>query len=420
MKIQSQENPHIDVRFNIASYEQYLKDNEIYKFNKICMTEVVNADMMIACFDEEKYYKTSAEILAMGNAAYKMMGIDHLIHVYIHSYKTFMAVANDEMSDEDFYKLMKTNHEQYELIRGQETGLGGVSRFAIAFGDNLVNRCVSAYYVNKDLQNNFIEVSNEKEMLEKEQNQRVKIFDLISNALENDRVVPYFQGIYDNRTGSIKKYEALMRIIDEDGKVYAPGHFLAESKNLKLYLSLSKTLIDKALKLFENKNIQLNINLSLHDIQSDEFRQWLLERIMQHPIPERVTIEFVETENYCENNYLFEFLLKAKELGCRIAVDDFGVGYATYSSIMALRPHVIKIDGDIIKTLATNEDSRIILNSICYMARLIGTETVAEFVENEEIQNIVIRFNVDYSQGYHFSKPMPIEDIVDLETQPRC
>ncbi len=406
--------PNIDVRFNIKSYEQFLIDNEIYKFNKMCMTEVINADMMIACFDEQKYYSTSAEILAMGNAAYKQMGIDNLIHVYIHSYKTFMAVANDDMSEEDFYNLMKANHEQYELIRGQITGLSGVSRFAIAFGDNLINRCISAYYVNQDLQNNFIEVSNEKELLEREQNHRVKIFDLLSGALENDRIVPYFQGIRDNRNGKIVKYEALMRVVDEHGKVHAPGAFLAESKDLKLYLSLSKSLIDKALKLFENKKSQLSINITLHDIQSIELKKWLLDRFAQHPNPSNITIEFVETENYCNNNELFDFLQKAQELGCKIAVDDFGVGYATYSSIISLKPDLIKIDGDIIKTLETNEDSRIILSSICYMARLIGTETVAEFVENEKIQEIIDSYNVEYTQGYLYSRPLPIEEIEDL------
>ncbi len=403
--------PKIDVRFNIKSYEQFCIDNEKLKFNKICMTEVVNADMMIASFGQEKYCRTSTEILAMGNEAYKQMGIDHLVHVYIHSYKTFMAVANDDMSDEDFYNLMKVNHEQYELIRGQQTGLSGISRFAIAFGDDLINRCLSAYYVNSDLQNNFIEVANEKEQLQHEQEERVAILDLLTNALETDNVVPFFQGIYDNDNKNIVKYEALMRVIDENGKIYNPGYFLEESKKLKMYLSLSKALIDKALKLFENKQSSLGINITLYDIQSESFSNWFLERLKQHPKPSNVTIEFVETENYNKNNQLFEFLRKVREIGCKIAVDDFGVGYATYTSIIALKPDIIKIDGDIVKTLSTSKDSNIILNSICYMANLIGADTIAEFVENREIQDIVLTNNIKYSQGYNFAKPLPYKEL---------
>ncbi len=407
----AENNPKIDVRFNIKSYEQFLIDNQKYKFNKICMTEVINADMMIACFDEEKYYRTSAEVLAMGNAAYKQMGIDQIIHVYIHSYKTFMAVANDDISDEDFYNLMKTNHEQYELIRGQQTGLSGVSRFAIAFGNDLVNRCLSAYYLNVDLQNNFIKVTNEKELLQNEQEERVVILDILTYALETDSVIPHFQGIHDNIIGEINKYEALMRVVDKDGKTYTPGYFLDESKKLKMYLSLSKALIDKALTMFEGKDSKLSINISLHDIQSESFTKWFLERIKRHPEPQKIIIEFVETENYSKNNKLFEFLRKVQEVGCLIAVDDFGVGYATYTSIIALKPDIIKIDGDIIKTLSSCEDSRIILDSICYMANLIGAETVAEFVEDKAIHDIVLANNINFSQGYYFAKPEPFENL---------
>ncbi len=403
--------PLIDVRFNIQSYEQFLIDNETYKFNKICMTEVVNADMMMASFDENKYYNTSSEILAMGNAAYKQIGIDNIIRVYIHSYKTFMAVANDSISDEDFYQLMKANHQQYELIRGQQSGLSGVSRFAIAFGDDLVNRCLSAYYLNSDLQNNFIEVTNEKEQLRKEREQLVVILDVLTHALENDKVVPFFQGIYDNNVGKITKYEALMRVVGEDGKIYAPGYFLDAAKKLKIYLSLSKVIIDKALTCFVGKKSFVSINLSLYDIQTESFRGWLLERLKQHPTPQNVIIEFVESENYSKDNELFEFLIKVREIGCLIAVDDFGVGYATYSSIISLKPDIIKVDGDIIRTLTTNKDSRIVLSSICYIASLIKSETVAEFVENAEIQSIILENEINYSQGYHYAKPECFADL---------
>ncbi len=411
MDVSSQQNSHIDVRFNVKSYEQFLIDNEVYKFNKICMTEVVNADMMMANFDEEKYYRTSAEILAMGNMAYKQMGIDNIIHVYIHSYKTFMAVANDSISDEDFYKLMKTNHEQYELIRGQQTGLSGVSRFAIAFGTDLVNRCLSAYYANKDLQNNFIEVTNEKEKLEQQREDLLKLFDVLTYALKNDKVVPFFHGIHNNKLNKITKYEALMRVIDEGGRIHYPASFLEAAKKLKLYLPLSKAMIDKSLKMFEGKESALSINISLYDVQSDDFREWFLPRLKAHPHPERVIIEFVETENYSNNNLLFEFLEEVRKLGCLIAVDDFGVGYATYTSIISLKPDIIKIDGDIIRTLVTRKDSNIILDSICYMARLIGSEIVAEFVENEDIQKIIVANSIESSQGYYFVKPESFDNL---------
>ncbi len=406
-----EQTPIIDHRFKVKSYEQYLKDLKVKKFNKVCMTEIINADMMIATFGEEQYYQSSAEILETGNVAYKQMGIDHLIHVYAYTYKNFMAVANDDMSDEDFLGLMKTSHEQYELATAQQTGLGGVSRFAVAFGDDLVNRVKSAYYLNKQLQNNFIVVTDEKERLEAETENNLRIFELLNYAIKNDKVVPYYQGVYDNEKGKISKYEALMRIFDKDGKIHAPGTFLEIAKKLKLYLPISKIMLDKAMKDFENTDQELSLNISLFDIQSVDFRNWFIKRVQQHPKPENITVEFVETENYNDNEGVFNFLGELKQLGCKIAVDDFGVGFATYTSIISLKPNIIKIDGAIIKNLGQDDQSKIIVDSICYMARLINCEIIAEFVEDADIQQEVVKNEIHFSQGYYFAKPKSFEDL---------
>ncbi len=397
--------PLMDHRFNIPSYEQYLIDLKENNYTKICMTEIMNADMMIATFGEEQYFKSCSEILETGNEAYRQMGLDKILTVYIHTYKNFMVVANDSISDEEFLQLMKTFHEQYELSTAQQTGLGGVSRFILAFGDNLIDKLNSAYYMHKSLQTNFIVASNERETLKAETERDLQIFELLSYALSNDKVVPFYQGIYNNELGTITKYEALMRIYDREGNIYPPGMFLEISKKLKLYLSLSKIMLDKAMKEFENKESELSLNISLYDIQSLEFKEWLINRIMQHPNPTKLVIEFVETENYNNNSELISFLHKVKKLGCKIAVDDFGVGFATYTSVISLKPDIIKIDGDIIKNLPNNDESKIVLDSICYMARLIGSDITAEFVENAEIQDLVIKSGIEYSQGYHFAKP---------------
>ncbi len=401
----------IDHRFGIYSYEQFLIDNKTMKFNKICMTEVINADTMIATYGEAQFNASSSEILAMGNEAYKLMGIDHLIHVYVHSYKTFMAVANADMSDEDFLNLMKENHRQYELITAKNTSLGGVSRFVLAFGDNIIDRVNSAFYMHRDLQSNFIIATDELEKLGMIAQQNNLMFNLLNFAISNQLVVPFYQGIRDNQKGEITKYEALMRIYTEDGKICNPGMFLDVAKKLKLYLPLSKIIIDRALRDFEDKESDVSLNITLYDIQALDFKMWLLGRLKEHPHPQRVIIEFVETENYNKNSELFSFLNKVREIGCQIAVDDFGVGYATYSSIISLRPDIIKIDGDIIKNITTNEDSLIILESIVYMAKLINAKTTAEFVENEDIQKVLNEYNIDYSQGYHYAKPEPLSQL---------
>ncbi len=405
------QNELLDHRFGLMSYEQYLSDLETKKYKKMSMVEIINADMMIATFGEQRYFDTCISILEQGNVAYKMLGLDHIIKVYIHTYKNFLAVANDDISDEDFLNLMRGFYAEYELSNSKKTGLGGISRFAISFGDNLVDTAKSTLYVHREDQTNFIVATNEKQILEAETEKDLKIYEVLEYALKNDKVIPFYQGIYDNKQQKIVKYEALMRVFDADGKMYPPGLFLEAAKKLKLYLPLSKVMINKALTDFENMDELIGINISLYDIKSVEFKTWLLDRLRAHKDPTKVTIEFVETENYNQNNELTDFLNEAKEIGCKIAVDDFGVGYATYSSIVSLKPDIIKIDGDIIKNLGKTNESQLILESICYMARLIGAKTVAEFVEDENIQKIVLVHEIDLSQGYFFSKPQPFESL---------
>ncbi len=402
----------IDPNLNVMSYEQYKKDLKTKKFTKMCMTEVMNADMMIATFGVEKYFETCREILASGNVAYEQLGLDKIIHVYAHTYKHFMAVANDDMSDQDFKNLMKGFHEQYELVTAKQTDLGGISRFVIVFGEDLVDRALSSYYLNKNVQNNFIEENNERDIILSERKEDVEVYQVLNNAITNNKVVPFYQGIYDNEAGKINKYEALMRIYDEKNNIWAPGMFLDSAKKLKMYIPLSKLLIDKALKDFENKSSKLGINITIYDIQTDEMKEWILQRLKKHPNPSNVVIEFVETENYNDNKELAEFLDEIKNIGCKIAVDDFGVGFATYISIVSLKPNTIKIDGGIIKNLVKSKENRIILESICYMAKLIGADVAAEFVENAEIQQIILDNEIKYSQGYHFAKPEPLEKLI--------
>ncbi len=401
-----------DYRFKVPCYEQFLIDNRYYKFSKLCMTEIVNADMMMAVFGEIKYYNSCADVLKNVLLKIRELGLKKEFFVYTHSYKNFIITATDCISDEDFQKMMYQFYLNYELATSDRTMMSGISRFALVFGgENLIDRAKSSLYVHRHMQKNFIIVENERERIIEETQDNFVAFELIKYAINNDTITPYYQGIRDNISGEIKKYEALMRIVDSDGVIHSPNSFLEASKKLKLYNTINKLMIDKALKEFEERDCELSVNISMYDILSEEFKHWFLARVKIHPKPENVIVEFVETENYNDNSELIDFLEAVKKIGCQIAVDDFGAGYATYSSIVSLKPNIIKVDGDIIKNIASNNENKIILESICYMAKLINSKIVAEFVENEEIQKIILANGVDFSQGYHFSIPTSLSEL---------
>ncbi len=410
-----QNDNRIDNRFGIASHVKYAEDIETKGLNKLCMTDVVNADLSIAMVGEEEYMTGCKEVLATITHALKDYGLDSSIFLYSYSYKNFIIAANDGISNENFTNLMQAFYNSYELSTASNNKLSALSRFVLVFGkEDMLNRAVSAHYLNKTSQINFFVATNEKELMRSEMQQNMAVFDLINYAISNDTIVPFYQGIINNKTGKITKYEALIRIYDVKGKLHPPASFLATAKELKLYPKISKIMLDKALRDFENKSAELSLNISLLDIQSEEFCEWFLDRVAKHPSPSRVIIEFLETENYNTDNILNNFISSIRALGCKIAVDDFGVGFATYTSIISLKPDIVKIDGSIIKNLLSNEENKLVLDSICYMSKLIHSQTVAEYIENEAIQKIILENNIDFSQGYFFAKPMPFHEL-DIE-----
>ncbi len=402
----------IDSRFNIYNYDKYSADLLEKKYSKLCMTEVVNADLMISTFGEDEYIKGCREVLQEIIVGLKNVKLNALISVYMISYKNFILVANDDISNADFEATIKAMYENYERASSKNVALSAVSRFVLVFGEkDLVDRAKSAHYTHRNSQYNYIIASNEKEIMLADAFKVVKLFSLINQVISNNNVIPYYQGIYNNNTQSITKYEALMRIKDNDGTIYPPGMFMDVAKEYKFYGILSRLMIEKALDDFRHLEIELCLNISIFDIENKEFQEWFLETLRTYPNPSRVTVEFVETENYNNHNRLFAFLSKVKEIGCNIAVDDFGAGFATFSSIISLKPNILKIDGSIIKTLADDVDSKTVVNSICYMAKLINAKVVAEFVENKELQNMVLSEGIHYSQGYYFAKPLPFEEL---------
>jgi diguanylate cyclase (GGDEF)-like protein len=227
----------------------------------------------------------------------------------------------------------------------------------------------------------------------------------IKSALREDRIVNYYQPIVDNKTGRPVKYEALVRLIDEDGKVYTPYYFLNVAKKFRLYPEISRRVIKNAVDIIKEKKVHISVNLSLSDILNIEMRNYILKLLREHQIGEYLTFELLEDESIESSSEVIEFIGFVKMYGVSISIDDFGSGYSNFSYLSKLKVDFIKIDGSLIKNLNTDETSRAIVEAIVTFARELKIKTIAEFVENEDIWNIVKTLEVDYSQGYFCGKP---------------
>jgi len=228
----------------------------------------------------------------------------------------------------------------------------------------------------------------------------------IKEAIEDFRVVPFFQPIIENSTQTITKYEALIRILDkETNKPVSPFFFLEVAKKTKYYTILTKIMLEKTFEVFANKEEEFSLNLTIEDVLNKELQGFIFDLLNKYEVGNRVVFEIVESESIENFEEVISFIKSVKKFGCQIAIDDFGTGYSNFEYLMKLQADYIKIDGSMIKDIDTNEHSRLVVETIVSFAKKMGMKTIAEFVENENILKVVNELGIEYSQGYYFSKP---------------
>lgn len=260
------------------------------------------------------------------------------------------------------------------------------------------------------------EKNNKTVIYEKDEKQiiehslRLQCHDNIKRALNEDRFVPYYHPIIDNETNTIKKYEALARMIMPDGTVVYPNCFLPVSKQAKTYNMITLAIIKQALDDFRDSECCVSLNLSVDDIQDNIARNFIFDQIANFPDPSRLVFELLESENIESYNKIKEFFSKLKELGCKVAIDDFGSGYANFEYIAKLNIDYIKIDGSLISGVGEELASLTIVEMLSEFASKMEIKTIAEYVSSDSIRNIVNSIGINESQGFLFGQPIPYND----------
>ncbi len=228
---------------------------------------------------------------------------------------------------------------------------------------------------------------------------------LLHHALEENRIIPFFQGIYNNKTQHISKFEALARI-EKDGKIISPYQFLEPARLSGLLSEITKVMIDKTFKVMSNNDSIFSINITENDLSLYYLNEYLDEKLNQYKInPQRVILEVLEgVSSTGKKNHIRQLnLLKAK--GIALAIDDFGAEYSNFERILDLDIDYLKIDAKYIKDIDTNPKSYEITRAIVFFAKNANIPCIAEFVHNGMVQKIVEELDIDYSQGYYFSEP---------------
>ena len=253
--------------------------------------------------------------------------------------------------------------------------------------------------------------------VEKEYENNLEWTKKIKKALEEDRIVAFFQPIYNQHTKKIEKFEALVRMIEIDGEIISPFFFLEISKKAKLYSKITMLMIDKTIEAAKTHDYEFSVNLTLDDILNKEIANYFMQSIITSNIGHKIVIEIVETQGIENFNEFYAFIEKVKRFGCKLAIDDFGTGYSNFEYLLRLDIDYIKIDGSLVKDIDKNEHMRLVAETIVSFAKTAKMQTIAEFVSHKEIVQIVEEIGVDFFQGYYIGKPVPYNEIIKFENK---
>lgn len=234
----------------------------------------------------------------------------------------------------------------------------------------------------------------------------IETLHVLKVALDDKKIISYFQPIINNETKKVEKYESLVRLINENDEIVPPIMFLEAAKKGRYYNKVTRIVLENTFIRLGDTDKEISMNLSTLDIESKDIQKLiftLLEKYKNEA--HRVVFELLESEDGKDFNSVIDFIKRVKLYGVQIAIDDFGTGYSNFKRLLQYEPDILKIDGSLIKDIQTNKLSINIVETIVLFAHKQNIKTIAEYVENEDIYNIVKELGIDYSQGYAFGRP---------------
>ncbi|WP_299182684.1 bifunctional diguanylate cyclase/phosphodiesterase [uncultured Neptuniibacter sp.] len=270
------------------------------------------------------------------------------------------------------------------------------------FVDNLMYRA-------KNLGKDQIALPDENELVDifKEMSDKTV---LVTQAIEKRELIPAFQPIVSSENGEVHAVEVLSRIQLPDNKLMGANEFIEIAESIGKVHQLDYIVMDKAFAQVKETGYsgKVFINLSPRSIVISDFIPTIRRIAENYDIdPKQVTFEITERDTVKNIAVLESFVLNLKDQGFKLAIDDFGSGFSSFHYLKHLPIDYVKIEGEFIANMANDQRDMAFVNSISSLAQELNVETVAEFVESEEVLSLVAQSGITFAQGYHIGKPTP-------------
>ena len=255
---------------------------------------------------------------------------------------------------------------------------------------------------------------------------RFKIKSKIRARINKNRYILQYQPIHNPRNGEIIAFEALLRLLDDDNKLIPPYKFIPEIEKNNMLFEISIWILKKVAsdykiikdnQCMKDKEFYISINVSLHEICNDKFLKEATEILRSSNLgSNKICLEIIERVRISNSKKILEHIKILREVGFKIAIDDFGVEYSNLDVLQKLDVDIVKVDKSFVDGIGKNIIKSEIINFVSKITQsenkamvLEGVEELEQDIEIKKIENDKL-----YVQGYYYNKPMHIKDICDL------
>jgi diguanylate cyclase (GGDEF)-like protein/PAS domain S-box-containing protein len=250
---------------------------------------------------------------------------------------------------------------------------------------------------------------------------RLSWLERIRSALAEDRFELHAQPIVAlGGADEPPAFELLLRMRSDGGELIPPATFLPLAERFDLIGDIDRWVFARAVALLRREHdagrpVTLSVNLSGRTMGDADFAGWLEALLTTTPVPpRRLIVEITETAAIVNLERARALALTLRRLGCLLALDDFGAGFASFAYLKHLRFDVLKIDGEFVRGLRDNVTDRLVVEAVVAIARGLGTPSLAEFVTDADTLDAVRALGVDYAQGFHLGRPVPVDEAFGL------
>lgn len=347
---------------------------------------------------------------------YRIGGDEFAIHIPECLRKESVQLAEKLLDAVRHYKYQPPGHRRFSNV----TVSIGIALYPFHGSDitGLLSNVDIAMYQAKDLgRNRYVFYDQDQSSNLRSTHRRVHWAKKLREVLDEDRLVLYSQAVVRLEGREPVHHEILCRIQDEDGRIILPADFIEVAESLGMVQEIDLAVVQKLLRHMESneqmgKKVRYFVNLSRASISDPDWVRQMHRMLQNTKVnPNQLVFEITETSAMSEVDVTMSFIRLLKEMGCRFALDDFGAGFSSFYFLKQFDVDYLKIDGSLVRDLATDEGNRIFVRALCDVAKGMNKQVIAEWVETSEVLDALREMDAQYGQGYLFQRPVPLGSV---------